>query len=395
MEQLRDISVRDIMSAQPIFASPTQPLQEVVQRMNARRVGAVLVVDGERLVGIFTERDLLRRIADAPPGWQQRPLADWMTPSPKTIDAAASWESAMELLDRLRVRHLPVVEAGKLVGILSSRDLMHRRAEHLDRMVEMKTQQLQQANKDLQDRDTELRLHMTVAGRLQTRLLPAKPPSLPEIDIAAHYAPLDPLGGDYYDFVQSGSKYLGVLIADASGHSIPAAMVAIMTRTAFATAARDVIRPAPVLAAINAHLHGLTGEHFVTAFYGLFDRTSRQFTYANAGHPIPYRYLARSGVCEPLKSRGTLLGIMPEAAYDEHEVQLEPGDKLCFYTDGLVDCKNDAGEPFSADRLQQCLSKHGKQSAAAVVSDVVGCLTGFRGEQPVKDDLTILVADVK
>src|SRR5579862_2981984 len=99
MEQLRDISVREIMTAQPILASPTQPMQEVVQRMNARRVGAVLVVDGERLVGIFTERDLLRRIADAAPGWQQRPLAEWMTPSPKTIDATASWESAMGLLE--------------------------------------------------------------------------------------------------------------------------------------------------------------------------------------------------------------------------------------------------------------------------------------------------------
>jgi phosphoserine phosphatase RsbU/P len=395
VEQIREISVREIMTAQPILASPTQPLQEVVQRMNARRVGAVLVMDGERLVGIFTERDLLRRIADAPPGWQQRPLADWMTPSPKTIEAGESWEAAMKLLEKLRVRHLPVVEAGKLVGILSSRDLMHRRAEHLDRMVEMKTQELQQANKDLQDRDTELTLHMTVAGRLQTRLLPARPPSLPEIDLHAHYAPLDPLGGDYYDFVQSGANYLGVLIADASGHSIPAAMVAIMTRTAFATAARDVIRPAPVLAALNEHLHGLAGEHFVTAFYGLFDRISRKFTYANAGQPLPYRYLAASGTCEPLKARGTMLGIMPEADYTEHEVQLERGDKLCFYTDGLVDCVNEAGEHFGANRLQHCLSKHGKQSATAVVTDVVGCLTAFRGDQPVKDDLTILVADVR
>ncbi len=395
MNSLRDLNVREIMTGQPVIAPPTQPLHEVVQRMNARRVGAVLVVDGERLVGIFTERDLLRRIAEAPAGWQQRPVADWMTPSPRTIDAAASWESATEMLDRLRVRHLPVVASGKLLGILSARDLMHRRAEHLDRMVEMKTQQLQQANKDLQDRDTELRLHMTVAGRLQTRLLPARPPSLPEIDIAAHYAPLDPLGGDYYDFVQSASKHLGVLIADASGHSIPAAMVAIMTRTAFASAARDVIRPAPVLSAINNHLHGLTGEHFVTAFYGLFDRTSRRFTYANAGQPLPYRYLGRTGLCEPLKARGAMLGIMPVAEYEEHEVQLEPGDKLCFYTDGLVDCMNAAGEPYGTARLQECLRQHGRQSAGAVVSDVVGCLTAFRGEQPVKDDLTILVADVK
>jgi serine phosphatase RsbU (regulator of sigma subunit) len=298
-------------------------------------------------------------------------------------------------MDRLHVRHLPVLEDGKLVGILSARDLMARRTEHLNRMVEMKTQELLQANKQLQDRDTELRLHMTVAGRLQTRLLPANPPSLPEIDIHAHYAPLDPLGGDYYDFVQTDTRHLGILIADASGHSIPAAMVAIMTRTAFAAAARDVLRPAPVLAAINAHLHGLTGEHFVTAFYGLFHRDTRTLTYANAGHPLPYRFARASGACTPLVARGTMLGILPEANYDEHEIQLQPGDKLCFYTDGLVDAHNDAGEHYGGIRLQECLGKHGTEPAGAVVALVVNCLTAFRGVQPVKDDLTILIADVR
>ncbi|OAI49951.1 serine/threonine protein phosphatase [Planctomycetaceae bacterium SCGC AG-212-F19] len=383
------------MAGAPVTVAPAQPMQEVVERMNARRVGAVLVVDGTHLVGIFTERDLLRRVTAAPPGWPQRPVRDWMTPRPQTIQAQDSWEAAMALMDRLHVRHLPVLQDGKLVGILSARDLLARRAEHLNRMVELKTQELQQANKLLQDRDTELRLHMTVAGRLQTRLLPANPPSLPEIDMHAHYAPLDPLGGDYYDFVQSDARHLGILIADASGHSIPAAMVAIMTRTAFAAAARDVLRPAPVLAAINTHLHGLTGEHFVTAFYGLFHRETRKLTYANAGHPLPYRFARATGACTPLVARGTMLGIMPEADYDEHAVQLEPGDKLCFYTDGLVDAHNDAGEHYGGARLQECLRAHGAEPAGAVVAHVVDCLNAFRGNQPVKDDLTILIADVR
>jgi sigma-B regulation protein RsbU (phosphoserine phosphatase) len=90
-----------------------------------------------------------------------------------------------------------------------------------------------------------------------------------------------------------------------------------------------------------------------------------------------------------------MLGILPEAEYEEHEVQLEPGDQLCFYTDGLVDAHNEAGEHYGGARLQDCLSRHGVEPAAAVVREVVDCLTRFRGSQPVTDDLTILVAAVR
>src|SRR5439155_24634197 len=131
-----------------------------------------------------------------------------------------------------------------------------------------------------------------------------------------HYAPLDPLGGDYYDFAVSGDRQLGLLIADASGHSIPGAMVAIMARFAFAEVVRQTIRPAEVLGFMNRRLQGLTDERFVTAFYGVLDRRTREFRYASAGHPPALR-CGRDGRIEELSLRGLLLGIMPEAKYDE------------------------------------------------------------------------------
>ena len=245
MDALASLLVRDIMIARPLVVAPSQSLQDVVQVMNARGVGAVLVAEGDRLLGVFTERDLLRHTAAAPPGWRQRPVSDWMTTQPVIIGPDDSWETAMAVMVKRRIRHLPVIDAGRLVGLVVSRDLIARRAEYLDQQVQARTQELQQANEQLRQREQEVLLHMTVAGRLQTRLLPETPPHLPEIVCAGRNAPLDPLGGDYYDFAQPGPRHLGILIADASGHSIPAAMVAIMTHAAFADSARRSLPAQP------------------------------------------------------------------------------------------------------------------------------------------------------
>src|SRR5205823_6808806 len=119
------------------------------------------------------------------------------------------------------------------------------------------------------------RRSLKVAGRLMNRLLlPGAPPDWPELAWAVHFRPLDPLGGDYYDFAQPDGRHLGVLIADASGHSLPAAMVAIMARIAFAETA-GTPRPAKVLAAMNRRLQALADERFGTAFYGVFERHAR------------------------------------------------------------------------------------------------------------------------
>src|SRR5205823_2543496 len=149
-------------------------------------------------------------------------------------------------------------------------------------------------------RDAEMMYNLRAAGRLQNRLLlPTAPPDWPELRWGVHYAPLDHLGGDLYDFAHPGPDHLGFLIADASGHSIPAAMVAIMSRIAFSGAARSTVRPGEVLTAMNAGLQGLSDERFVTAFYGVYDRRTRALSYASAGHPYPPRWSARTGEAQP------------------------------------------------------------------------------------------------
>jgi serine phosphatase RsbU (regulator of sigma subunit)/CBS domain-containing protein len=392
-----DLTVRRLMTTDPVRVTPDQPVQTALDLMNSRRVGAVLVADAnDKLVGIFTERDFLRQVLRGPGDWRSAPIRDWMSPYPYTIHPDAGWEEAVASLERLRVRHLPVVENGKLVGIVTTRGLMAHRADHLNEIVRERTQELKRANDALMARDAELTHYMKTAARLQKRLvLPQAPPDWPEVAWGVHFAPLDPLGGDLYGFARPDEDHLGVLIADASGHGIPAAMVAIMTRLAFAEASRGHPKPGEVLAAMNERLLDLADERFVTAFYGVLERKTRRLRYANAGHPFPIRYSAQTGEATELPARGFLLGVMAEEMYAERVVDLEPGDRLVLFTDGVADCRDERGETFGHDRVRDLLPSLAKGTAAQINEGFVKELNRFRGDAKRVDDMTLVVAEIR
>ncbi|MBX9622938.1 MAG: SpoIIE family protein phosphatase [Gemmataceae bacterium] len=384
------------MQPEPVTVDPACPLDVVLGLMNLHRIGAVVVVGPAReLVGIFTERDLLRRVGTAEPGWQALPVADWMTARPHSIGPEVLWEDAVGMMDRQRVRHLPVVEANRVIGIVSTRLLMGWRAEHLNRVIADRTRELRQSNEQLLSRDAELTYHLKAAGRFQRRLLlPQAPPDWPEVRWGVHYAPLDHLGGDYYDLARPTPDQLGVLIADASGHGLTAAMVAVLSRIAFAEVGARSASPGEVLAEMNARLQGLTDDRFVTAFYGVLDRRTRTFTYASAGHPPPYRYARATGQVQPLNAQGFLLGIMPGEVYRERAVTLDPGDRICFYTDGVVDARNEIGEAFGPDRLRDALAAHGREPADRLSARLVADQLSFTGTYPPADDVTLVIGEL-
>lgn len=390
------LTVREVMQPEPVAVPPERPLRDALGLMNERRIGAVVVTNPDgTLAGIFTERDLLKRIATAHPGWRDLPISEWMTRDPHTITPEAGWDTGVEMMDRLRVRHLPVIEGGRVIGLLSTRLLMRRRAEYLDFQVSQRTRELKRANDELLARDAEQRYNLWAAGRFQTRLLlPNAPPDWPELRWGVHYAPLDHLGGDYYDTAYPAPDQLGFLIADASGHSIAAAMVAIMSRIAFTQAAGAQPSPGEVLTEMNRRLQGLADERFVTAFYGVLDRRTRVLTYANAGHPYPMRWSASNGKVQALGAQGFMLGIMPDEQYREKTVRLEPGDRLCFYTDGLVEARNEIGEAFGTERLEACLTARGGDPAPRLVEHIMTEQRGFRGSQALGDDVTLVVTEL-
>jgi serine phosphatase RsbU (regulator of sigma subunit) len=390
------ILVRQVMVSELVVVSPTEPLEVVLRLMAERRIGSVLVGDHGAVAGIFTERDLLRIAPDAPHGWRQRPVAEWMTRNPQTIRPDSTWEEAVALMDRLHIRHLPVVEHGRAVGIVSARRLIANRTEHLNRLVDDRTSELKRLTEQLLERDRQMQRNLAAAGRLMQRLvIPSIRPPWPDLTWAVHFRPLDPLGGDYYDFAHADGRHLGMLIADASGHSIPAALVAIMTRLAFTEASRDSFRPSAVLSALNHQLQGLADERYVSAFYGIYDRVFQRFTYANAGHPPPLHFDARDGKCRRLETSGFLLGIVPDADYGDHSVDLTPGDRLCLYTDGVTESRNQDGTLFGVNRLESAMAASGRGGPEAVIRRLVEALDSFRGDRPATDDITLVVADVR
>src|SRR5215467_3106009 len=139
----QEVTVRQVMAAEAAVVASDTPIHDVLQMMNSRRIGAVLIGENGGIAGIFTERDFLRRASESPPGWRQLPVADWMTRKPHTISPDTGWEDAVAMMQREHVRHLPVLEAGRIVGIVSARNLIALRNEHLNQVVQERTQELQ------------------------------------------------------------------------------------------------------------------------------------------------------------------------------------------------------------------------------------------------------------
>jgi serine phosphatase RsbU (regulator of sigma subunit) len=380
--------IRDIMAQAPAFASPDTPVPEAAALMSRRNIGAVVVCRGSEVVGLLTERDLLRATAggQCPAG---AAVAQLMTPSPVTVPADATWAAAADLMVRRGVRHLPVVEGGRLVGVLSMRDLMEHRNRYLESLVRERTAELEDKRAALEQRDRLMQFHLDVAARIQRQLLPAGPPELPSFSLSLAYHPLDRVSGDYYDFTRLSSGGLGILLADATGHSVPAALVSVMANTAYHAYAKGMVSPAAVLGTLNrrlAHLAG--GGHFITMFYGVVEAPTRRLIYALAGHPRPLWYRRAGGAVEALDAEGPMIGLWPEAEFEERCVPLSPGDRVLIYTDGVTECRNGQGESFGQRRLEAFLAAHG--GAADTVLRLDQELARFRGSQPFRDDVTCI-----
>jgi sigma-B regulation protein RsbU (phosphoserine phosphatase) len=395
VDEPEQLSVGDIISREPVAVAPSATVAEVAILMGDRNIGAVAVCRDGDLVGIFTERDLLRRAATERHRWESTPIAVFMSPEPTTVQADQTWTAAMELMERRGVRHLPVLDGSRLVGMLSVRDLLPHRQRYLEWMVQQRTADLGAKNRELAERDQLMQFHLDMAGSIQRQMLPATLPISPRLDFAVTYQPLDKVSGDYYDFARPDPDLVGVMIADASGHGVPAAFVSVMVKTAFQAYGRTIESPAAALCTLNKRLSNLIAAgHFVTMCYAIVDTATLQCTYARAGHPQPLWFSARRGTVTPLDADGTLIGGLPEPRFEDRTVQLEPGDIVLFYTDGVVESQNESQEIFGRDRLGQFLLGNQGRTSSAVLQALDATLAAFRGDRPFGDDVTCIALRV-
>ena len=232
---------------------------------------------------------------------------------------------------------------------------------------------------------------LDIARGIQSSILPAAPPAAAGLAVAARYRPMTAVAGDFYEFLHAGDRQLGILVADVSGHGIPAALLASMVKVAIAAQKAHAPQPAAVLAGMNATLLGQLGGQYVTAAYLFLDREAGLFRYGAAGHP-PLLYWPRGSDPREVEENGLPLGLMDIAQYGQVEHPLQAGDRFLLYTDGLVEAANAAGEHFAAERVRSAVAAGTGLSTDGVADLVLESARRWSG-QTAADDLTLVLVD--
>jgi predicted ester cyclase len=247
-------------------------------------------------------------------------------------------------------------------------------------------QRMEQERLERERVEQELR----VARSIQQASLPKEVPQLEGWQISPFYQPAREVGGDFYDFHLLSEDRLGLVVGDATGKGVPAALVMSTTCGMLQLAAQgsDSFSPGEVLSRVNQTLYArIPANMFVTCFYAILDPKVGSLSYANAGHDLPY--LWHGGEAEELRARGMPLGLMPGMSYEEKERVLEPTDNVLLYSDGLVEAHDPKGEMVGFPRLRALVSEHGEEgSLGDLCLEKLYSFVGEGWEQ--EDDITLL-----
>ena len=256
-------------------------------------------------------------------------------------------------------------------------------------LAELTQRRLEQEMREREHLEQELR----VARRIQQASLPMEVPTLEGWQISPYYQPAREVGGDFYDFFELEDGRVGVVVGDATGKGVSAALVAAATSSMVRAVAQALgsSSPGEVLAQVNETLVArIPSNMFVTCFYAVLDPESAGLRYANAGHDLPYLRGRSSNDAEELSARGMPLGLMPEMSYEENETVLDAGDSVLFYSDGLVEAHDpQRHQMFGFPRLRALVAGHAEKRS--FVTLLIAELYSFTGEEwEQEDDITLL-----
>jgi len=260
----------------------------------------------------------------------------------------------------------------------------------------------------LQVAHDEMDRELKVVADIQRSLLPRELPNLKNVEIAVHYQSSRRAGGDYYDFFPLPNNQTGIFLADVSGHGTPAAVLMAITHAIAHSHPSDPMPPEKLLAFLNEKLsqhYTDNNGNFVTAFYAIFKpypdnlgntpgQPRATLTYASAGHPPPI--LVRKDSVEDLEGETFYpLGVTFAEAFHSRTIQLFPGDRLLFYTDGIPDTFNPAGDPYTLFRLQEAALTHRGESPKDHLTHILDEIHTFAEGSPITDDQTLLILEIR
>ena len=296
---------------------------------------------------------------------------------------------------------VPLIYKDNVIGVL---DLEHTKRgfftdDHQRTMTTLAAQiaiaiENAQLYEEVARQERRLERDLALARELQFRLLPQSAPKLANLEIAAKFSPARAIGGDLYDFLSYSSSRTAIAIGDVSGKGAPAAIYAALVSGILRSHAPMEPAPAEMLAAVNYSLaeRRIDGQ-FVSLIYAVWDDVNRTLEVSNSGLPRPV--YCHKGQTQMIESTGLPLGLFDDAEYDEITFQAEPDDVFVFFSDGILDATNRAGELFGRTRLEKIIAECAENSADSIVKSIFKAAAEYSAGADAFDDETVVAIKVK
>lgn len=284
----------------------------------------------------------------------------------------------------------------KSVGEHNELDLLARAFNSMAATLQTRDRELRVAEQKARAAEVELavtRAQLEIANQIQQALLPQDPLALGAVRYAGRCVPAASVGGDYFGYFPRAESGVDSFVGDVSGHGVGAALLMAEARTTFLAERLASSSAADVLVKLNALLYADLDRSglFMTACCAKFDAARSELSYANAGHPPAILLRSNESRCRTIDADGMLLGFVKDARFAEVNVKLHEGDIVVFYTDGITERSNAAGELFGVDRLEELVVAHRDDEPEAMIDAVLETINRFAGAREHEDDLTIVV----
>jgi serine phosphatase RsbU (regulator of sigma subunit) len=402
-----------ILHRLPLFASlPESEIQRLAKVSRQRTVPAhtILFYEGEYADNFFVllegELDIIKSLGTAEevvfeivrPGAVIGEMSLFSQDRRRTASARARMPVQLIELTHTDLENLLARYPGLALHVVRTLSVRLEGSQNLTiQDLKKKNEQLTQAYNELKSAHAQivekekLEQELRIARDVQARMIPRDTPFLPGWQLDAHWRPAHEVSGDFYDFIRLPDRRIGLVIGDATGKGIPAALAMATTRTMLRVVADQLISPGATLARMNTLLcPDMSPSMYVTCLYGVLDPLNGRISFANAGHNMPYLRSA-GGVCE-LSVRGMPLGLMEGSDYEEVDTALHPGDCLLMYSDGLVEAHSPAGQMLGFPRLHDLMSEApATRSLVGFLRDQLEAHVGLDWRQ--EDDVTIMTLD--
>lgn len=328
---------------------------------------------------------------------RKRPLHTWLIYSPLLLVAATLGVMAVNAIEFPR-HHVPdqtlwqFLAAGWKMPFTAtvifgvSSQLYRQMKEHL----ELRNRDLQR-NLERESAARELQAQeLQQAREIQQSLLPKQIPQVAGYEIECAWEPARIVGGDYFDVIRLGEAKLGICIADVVGKSVSAALLMASVQASVRAFASDSASPSVVCSRVNSVLcSSVSSGKFVTLFYGVLDAESATLTYTNAGHLFPI-LLQQNGKAMPLQNGGALLGVLPAWKYEDSVVQVQRGERILLFTDGITEAATASGEEFGENRLIAQARQYRAKSTSQLKNLLLNDVKHFCAAQ-LSDDATLII----